>query len=212
MPTGGRADFAVHAALLFLRQDYDNRELVILDDGNDGLKRRLPQDRRITYKRTHAGQSIGDKRCSAQLEPLLAGRAEITALRTALCYELRQQRFWTVTDDLHRRLFLEDVHGGTLAFTRRVRESLAQYPDASLAEDAGFLKRALGRGARLERIAGDGHFIYVRHATNAWQFPVGTFLDPRGWRQAAPHPFGADDRAFYERCLNGTRDSDGAIR
>lgn len=142
----------------------------------------------------------GHSRCSAQLEPLLPGRAEITALRTPLCYELERQRFWTISDELHRRLFVEDVHGGTLAFTRRVWESLAQYPNASLAEDAAFLSQAMGRGARLERIAGEGHFIYVRHRTNAWQFACGTFLDPRGWQRAVPPPLGAKDRRFYARC------------
>ena len=114
--------------------------------------------------------------------------------------KLERQRYWTISDELHRRLFVEDVHGGTLAFTRRVWERLAQYPNASLAEDAAFLSQAMGRGARLERIAGEGHFMYVRHRTNAWQFACGTFLDPRGWQRAVPPPLGAMDRRFYARC------------
>ncbi len=222
MPTGNRAGFALHAVSLFQRQDYENRELVILDDGTDDLQRLLPDDHRIRYERTHPGQSIGAKRnhacslahgefviqwddddwygprrCSAQLEPLLARRAEITALRTPLLLELERQRFWTVSDGLHRRLFIEDVHGGTLAFARRVWDKLARYPDASLAEDAAFLRQALRRGARLARLPGDGLFVYVRHGFNAWKFPCGSYLDPGGWQLAPEAELGAEDRRFY---------------
>lgn len=223
MPTGNRADFALHAVSLFQRLDYENRELVILDDGADDLDRLLPDDQRIRYERTHPGQSIGAKRnracaftrgefmiqwddddwygprrCSVQLQPLLAGRADITGLRTPLYLDLERRRFWRVSDALHRRLFVEDIHGGTLAFARHVWDKLARYPDASLAEDAVFLKQALGRGARLERLPGDGLFVYVRHGANAWRFPCGTYLDPEGWQPDAEATFDAEeDRRFY---------------
>jgi len=51
-------------------------------------------------------------------------------------------RFWCCQPDLHRRLFVRDVHGGTLVYRRRVWEEKAQFPDGSLAEDAAFLDHA----------------------------------------------------------------------
>jgi glycosyltransferase involved in cell wall biosynthesis len=222
MPTRNRADLVLHTIELFRRQDYEPRELVIVDDGDDDLQARLPDESAIRYVRSPAGESIGAKRnraCAAargafvvqwddddwygprrltmQLAPLIAGRAQITALRAPIFFELGEWRFWAVSDALHRRLFVEDVHGGTLAFSRGVWERLAQYPQASLAEDAAFLVRAKARGARLERLSSDGQFIYIRHPGNAWRFPCGTYLDPRGWRQMPEPSLDPRDRAFY---------------
>jgi glycosyltransferase involved in cell wall biosynthesis len=222
MPTRDRAEFALHAIRLFQAQDHQNRELVIVDDGNDSLELRLPDDGRLRYIRAPRGESIGAKRnracsvahgeyiaqwddddwygsgrLSAQVAPLAAGRAEMTGLITPLFFDLSSWKFWRVTPELHRRLFVGDVHGGTLVFARHVWERLARYPDKSLAEDAHFLARARAHGARVERIDGAGLFVYLRHAVNAWQFSCGTYLDPGGWLAADEPLFSAADRDFY---------------
>jgi GT2 family glycosyltransferase len=222
MPTGNRADFALQAVALFQAQDYEQRELIIVDDGDDHLVSKLPDDPRVRYVRSPSGESIGAKRnracaqargafiaqwddddwygprrLSAQLAPLLDGRADVTGLRATVFMELDAWRFWTVTDQLHRRLFTEDVHGGTLVFARRVWERLAQYPPRSLAEDAAFLSRAHARGARIERLNGSDLFVYVRHGRNAWRFGCGEFLDRSGWSTVTEPPLPAADRAFY---------------
>ena len=222
MPTRNRAEFALQAVRLFQRQDYGPRELIVVDDGQDQLQAQLPDDPRIRYVRAPTGESIGAKRnracalaagafiaqwddddwygprrLSVQLEPLLSGRAELSGLRTPVFFELDRWRFWNVTDALHRRLFVEDVHGGTLAFSRRVWDRLARYPPVSLAEDAAFLARAKAAGARLERIPGEGLFVYLRHGSNAWRFQCGTYLDHRGWSPMLEPAFDGDDRSFY---------------
>lgn len=222
MPTRDRADFALHAVHLFQRQDYPNRELIIVDGGGDGLETQLPDDGRIRYLRAPRGESIGAKRnracaeargtfvaqwddddwygasrLSAQLAPLLAGRADVSGLATPVFFDLPSWRFWQVTPELHRRLFAGDVIGGTLVFARRVWERLGRYPNASLAEDAAFLVRARARGARLERVDGTGHFVYLRHDRNTWRFPLGTHVDRSGWLPAAEPALPPEDRAFY---------------
>ncbi len=222
MPTRNRADFALQAVALFQAQDYEARELIIVDDGDDDLASRIPDDPRVRYLRCPSGESIGAKRnracaqargafiaqwddddwygpgrLSAQLAPLLDGRADVTGLRVTVIMELEPWRFWTVTDQLHRRLFTGDVHGGTLAFTRRVWERLAQYPPRSLAEDAAFLARAHARGARVERLDGSDLFVYVRHGRNAWRFGCGEFLDRAGWSTVPEPRLPDEDRAFY---------------
>jgi glycosyltransferase involved in cell wall biosynthesis len=222
MPTRNRVEFASHAIGLFQAQDYEPRELIIVDDGDDDLAARVPDDPRVRYLRSPSGESIGAKRnracaqargafiaqwddddwygpgrLSAQLAPLLAGRADVTGLRATAFMELDPWRFWTVTDRLHRRLFIGDVHGGTLVFARPVWERLAQYPPRSLAEDASFLTRAQARGARLQRLDGADLFVYVRHGGNAWRLQCGDFLDRTGWSVVAEPPLPAADRAFY---------------
>ena len=83
--------------------------------------------------------------------------ADITALRDSLMLDLAAWRFWRCRPDLHRRLFVRDVHGGTLVYRRRVWQEKAQFPDRSLAEDAVFLDQAVRRGARLRAVEADGH-------------------------------------------------------
>lgn len=222
MPTRDRADFALQAIRYFQRQDYPARELVVVDDGTDRLQERLPDDGRVSYLRAPRGESIGAKRnrgiadahgelvaqwddddwyapsrLRRQVEPLLADEADVTALAAGVFFDLPRWEFWTCSPRLHRRLFVEDVHGGTLVFRKRIWEQIGRYPDASLAEDAAFLRHAVRRRARLRRLPNDGLFVYVRHARNSWSFALGSYLDAAGWQRADEPAFPAADRAFY---------------
>ncbi len=219
MPTRGRPEFVRQAITYFERQDYPNRELIVVDDDvgdvpvADPSVRfvRVPPGTHIGAKRNRAcelatGSVIahwddddwyGPRRLSAQVEPLLSGQADIVGLDTGVLFDLQNWRFWRCTPELHRRLFVCDVHGGTLLYRRQVWERLAHYPNVSLAEDAVLLREATRRGARLRKLANDGLFMYVRHGRNAWHFAPGEYLDRRGWLPA-PEPSLPDaDRAFY---------------
>lgn len=223
MPTRNRRLFITQAIHYFTRQDYPNKELIIIDDGDDAMSDLVPPDPHLRYVALPKQTSIGEKRNLAcrlargqiiahwddddwyrphrlryQIEPLLAKTADVTGLETACFFDLSQWQAWTVTPELHRRLFVGDVHGGTLVYWRWVWEKLAQYPSRSLAEDALFLRQACRRGARLQKLVHDRAFVYLRHESNAWRFPLGTYLDPNGWRLADPDQFiPADDRPFY---------------
>jgi glycosyltransferase involved in cell wall biosynthesis len=212
----------MQAVRYFLAQDYPHRELVILDDAGGTLGTMLPDDPRIRYQQMRAGTSIGGKRnrgvelsrgeivaqwddddwyapnrLSAQAAPILAGRADVTALRGEVFFDLARWEFWTCSAALHRRLFVGDVHGGTLVYRRRVWSGRVRYPLASLAEDAAFLVSAIRGGARLLRLDTPGLFVYVRHGRNAWGFACGQHLDARGWSRMDEPAYLAGDRAFY---------------
>jgi glycosyltransferase involved in cell wall biosynthesis len=62
MPTRDRRAFLPQAIAYFQRQDYDNRELIILDDGDDPVADLIPPDRRIRYARLERPVRLGDKR------------------------------------------------------------------------------------------------------------------------------------------------------
>lgn len=221
LPTRNRADFVLQSIRYFERQDYPERELIVVDDGDDGLAARLPASPRIRYLRLDRRHSIGAKRnlacreargqilaqwddddwyapgrLSAQVAPLLAGQADITGLVAGTFFELPAWAFWTCTPALHARMFAEDVHGGTLVYRRDVLR-LSHYPDRSLAEDAAFLRRAVRQGARLARLENPGLFVYLRHEVNSWSFRCGEHLDPRGWQRCPEPPLPPEDRAFY---------------
>jgi glycosyltransferase involved in cell wall biosynthesis len=211
--TGGRRSFFELAVECYLTQDYPRKELVVIDDGPQDIEDILSDVLDVQYYHVSNRSSLGAKRnlgCAAakgdvlvqwddddwygsgrlsrQVAPVADGRADITALEARWIAELPGGDFWTVSPKLHRRMFYCDVHGGTLAFSRAVWMSGARYPeDRWPGEDAAFLHSALSKGQRLQRIANDELFVYMRHSANTWSFPVGNYLDPRGWgRTSAP--------------------------
>ncbi|MGO9779924.1 MAG: glycosyltransferase [Streptosporangiaceae bacterium] len=238
MPTRERPEFAMQAVRYFFAQDYANKELVVLEDGTPALAGRLPDDPRIRYIATgRAQRSIGamrneacrlargdivahwddddwygSERLTRQVAAIRAGEADITALRGSLMFDLAAWRFWRCRPDLHRRLFVRDVHGGTLVYRRRIWEDKAQFPDRSLAEDAVFLDQAVRRGARLRAVEAEGIFVYLRHGANAWQFACGQARDAAGWEPAAEPDLPPDVRAFYAaRSENAPQHSTGPL-
>ncbi len=222
MPTRNRADWVPQAIRYFEAQDYPNLELVIVDASADGALAPLPNDPRIRRIRASQGATIGamrnlgceqargeivlhwddddfyaPSRVSAQVRPILDGEADVTGLHDAWFFELDQWLFWRCAPALHAKLFIGDVHGGTLAFRRALHGPDCRYPEVSLAEDAYFLQLMMWRGARLKRLPGANLFVYLRHGANAWNFPCGAYLDPQGWRSESEPALLAADRAFY---------------
>jgi O-antigen biosynthesis protein len=222
MPTRDRAAFVAQAIRYFQRQDYPNRELIVVDDG--GGQPPPLADPRIRYLRPSRRLSIGAKRnlacraargeiiaqwddddwygpgrLGAQATPLLRGRADLSALPASIFFDLDHWEFWTCTAAFHRLIFVHDVQGGTLMFRRSLWRRQALYPDTSLAEDADLLKRAMRGGARLARVDDEGLYLYVRHAANTWSFRCGSYLNPGAWQRVAEPPLPAADRGFYAR-------------
>jgi glycosyltransferase involved in cell wall biosynthesis len=225
MATANRRDYVLQSISYFRRQDYPSRELLILDenDGEDLAPLIGSGDERIRYLRLPPRLSIGAKRnrgcelargtfiaqwddddwyapgrLSAQLAPLLDGSAELTALTAGVFFDLDRWEFWRCSAELHRRMFVGNVHGGTLVYHRSLIDRGLRYPDRSLAEDASFLWQAMQHGARMRSLPGEALFVYLRHGTSSWKFGCGTFLDPKGWWRVDEPALLATDRAFYQ--------------
>src|SRR5690348_8823410 len=62
MPTANRPGFVQHAIRYFLRQDYEPKELIVVDDGEDSAADLMPNDSRIHYIRLERRFTIGAKR------------------------------------------------------------------------------------------------------------------------------------------------------
>lgn len=62
MPTYNRRRFIPFAVELFLAQDYQNKELIVIDDGIDSIKDLIPKKNNIIYRHIGAKRNIGVKR------------------------------------------------------------------------------------------------------------------------------------------------------
>jgi glycosyltransferase involved in cell wall biosynthesis len=229
LATGQRRSFFEIALERYLAQDHPNKELVVIDEGSEGVADLVRDVPNLQYLHIRGHQSVavkrnlgcmaakgeilvqwddddwyGSARLSRQVAPLADGRADVTALETRWIADLATGDFWTLSPDLHRRMFYCDVTGGTLAFTRAVWAAGARYSDDAGPEDAAFLYAALCQGHRLLRVANDGLFVYLRHHRNTWSFVAGRHLDASGWgRTAAPVTLSV---ALLERYQAAARD------
>ena len=213
MPTHNRRTFIGLALACFDAQTYPRKELVVVDDGTDPVGDLLEGRPDVRYARLSSRMSLGAKRnlaceiaqgdliahwddddwynprrLSEQIAPLLAQQCEVTGLVTTHVLEMPFARFWTLSGDLHRRMFMGDVVGGTLMFSKSLLRQGIRYPEMNLAEDAALIRQFTQRRKRVQRIPDPGLFIYVRHGHNTWLFDPGRFLDSRGWRVTVPPP------------------------
>lgn len=220
MPTRRRSEFVAQSIRYFQRQDYPNRELVIVYETPSDLPEQF-DDKNIKLIRT-TEMSIGgkreigsqgasgdilvhwddddwfaDNRLSRQAAPILANLCDISGLTGTLFLELTGQTFWDVTPELFETLFFENVLGGALMFRRNVWEMGGPYPKVSLREDVAILIQGLRKGARLARISGRDLCVYLRHGNNSWRFAEGKYLDPGAWSKSSIPPAMQCDIGFY---------------
>ena len=233
MPTFDRRRFLPLALKAFDSQDYPARELIVVDDGNDPVGDLVERAPKARYVRLSARASIGEKRnraceeargaiiahwddddwyapgrLSCQIAPLLAGEADLSGLENSFTLELPAGRFWRTSCEVHRRMFVGDIHGGTLVYWKRLRDEGLRYPPSNIAEDAALIQSAVRCGKRLIRVPNDGLFVYVRHGGNAWRFEAGHFLDPKGWETiSSPRGFSPTDIAALQQAAKACWDA-----
>jgi glycosyltransferase involved in cell wall biosynthesis len=225
MPTYNRRAFLPLALRYFSSQDYANKELLIIDDGTDPVGDVADGVPGVRYLRLPARTSIGSKRNLAcreargeiiahwddddwyapdrlryQIAPILSHEADLTGLENAFILELPGGAFWTTRPQLHQRMFVGDVHGGTLVYRKALLDQGLRYPEVNVAEDAALIRQAVSHRKRLVRLANPGVFVYVRHGRNVWrECTPGRFLDPAGWQRIEqPRMFSADALASYQ--------------
>lgn len=161
MPTANRRRFVPQAIRYFLRQDYPNKELVIVDDGADSVSDLVPADPQVRYVRLTGRRTLGAKRNASveecrgdlilhwddddwmaswriryQLDALLAEGAEVCGLRRMLFYDLTAGGAWLYDYGAHQsRPWLA---GGSLLYTRSFWRR-APFADIQVASDTRFV-------------------------------------------------------------------------
>lgn len=162
MPTRNRRAFVGQAVWYFLRQDYPNKELIVLDDGEDSIADLIPSDEQFRYVRLDRRHAIGAKRnlgcemsrgdliahwddddwmapdrLSRQVRELLRSGADVCGTRELLHYALDAGQAW-----LYRPLDGDHppLAGGTLLY-RREAWVRTPFPAIDIGEDTEFILR-----------------------------------------------------------------------
>ena len=212
MPTANRSAFVLQSLRYLQRQTYSRFELIIVDDGT-GRSRDKPARQRMDHLQArparHEHRPETQRGLQARARPhhrphgmTMTGTAAIaSSVRSRRCltdptflpsgdcvfFEVPSWKFWKTTAALHRQLFVNDVHGGTLVYRRQIWETLATFPDCSLAEDAYFLRR--GGEKRCQTPTHRGRKILHLHPARR------SGLEDALWRVSRPGRLGMRPRA-----------------
>jgi hypothetical protein len=231
MPTYNRRRFVARAIGAFLDQDYPNRELVILDDGEDPVGDLVPQGAPVRYHRLAERATIGRKRqllCGLaegdllvqwddddwyapsrvrrQVAPLVTGAADIAGILHSFLVDTQAMRFWRGELPLHEGRLHAVIVAGTLAFTRAAWQGVGSYPDRSIGEEVALLEAVIANDGRVAPIVNNGIYICVRHGGNSWRLQFDSIEGPPGWREiAAPDFLPQHDLDFYRSLSGGAR-------
>lgn len=160
MPTANRRAFVPHAIRYFLRQDYPNKELVVVDDGSDTVGDLIPDHLQVRYVRLEENRTLGAKRnrcvelsrgdyimhwddddwmashrISYQVEQMLAVNANVCGVQQMYFYDIGSGEGWLYRYTDKKRMWLA---GGSLLYTRDFWKQ-APFPDIQVASDTRFI-------------------------------------------------------------------------
>lgn len=189
MPTYNRRGFVPAAIRYFLRQDYPNRELIIIDDGNDKVADLLPTDHRlqgIRYIRLNKKHSVGAKRnigcaeasgeiivhwddddwmaghrLSLQVKTLLDQNSDVCGSNRLLFYDTRNRQAWEYVYPEDQRFW---ISGNTLCYRRSFWKK-HKFDDINVGEDALFVWK--GDPDRMSLMNEGGFHVAMIHDANA---------------------------------------------
>ena len=185
MPTANREKYIPLALQYFLEQDYNNKELVIIDDGENSIKDLLPEDSRIKYYYFEPIGPIGTKRnfacqrangeiimhwddddwhakdwLSKQVYHLLHSGADITGIEHVHFYSPLADTFWEGTALNKKKATW--LNGATLAYWKSFW-SKNPFENLQTEEDDRFLRNS---GAKIYAHDYIDGFVAILHPNN----------------------------------------------
>jgi glycosyltransferase involved in cell wall biosynthesis len=225
MPTRNRRRFVAQSLRYFEEQDYPNKELIIVDDGDDLVVDLVSQRAHVYYLAPQYARTVGVKRniaCEAahgdiichwddddwyspsrlsyQVELLANGEADITGLHLHSVLDLERMQGWQCEDATEPLPGVEGMHYGTAMYRKHLWMNQARFCNSSKGDDgSGFVRRLINLGARVYTLPCIGHQVYVRHGRNIWKYRPGERIGSEMW-----HRVGLDqcipqgDLGFYE--------------
>ncbi|MCI0422717.1 MAG: glycosyltransferase, partial [Acidobacteria bacterium] len=185
MPTHNRRSFVSKAIEYFLRQDYPNRELIIIDDGTDSISSLNLRDQRLRYLRLERRETIGAKRnlacqeskgeiivhwddddwmadwrLSYQVNGLLSSQVDLCGLDRVLFWNPGAGQTWQY---VYPNGSTPWVAGGTFCYTKVFWQS-NPFPDLSVGEDTRFVWS--NRSKRMLALQENTFYVALIHSRN----------------------------------------------
>lgn len=225
LPTRNRRVFVGQAVRYFLRQDYPERELLVVDDGDDPVGDLVPENAWCRYLRLDRRYSVGEKRnrgCREARGELIAHwddddwQAADRLSRQVAALDERASQACGLADLLHYRVREGDawryrplpgdppwVAGCSLLY-RRAAWAVTGFPDLTIGEDGAFVARLVARygAAAVHQMHDGGWLLAVLHGTNTG---AKRLADPRWTRASLDEAVArfAADRDFYVTLRTG---------
>jgi predicted O-methyltransferase YrrM len=216
MPTANRRRFVPQAIRYFLAQDYPEKELVILDDGEYNIGDLVPDDPRIRYVRETRRRLVGAKRnslCEMAQGKIIAHwddddwssprrlSLQVEALTRAGADACGVDRVLFLTDDgreaweyAYPNSGAQWVYGASLCYTKDFWHR-NRFPEIGVGEDTRFVWA--DRRARIVAMPDNSFLVALVHAANTSPKRV---RDP-AWRARSPETvralMGQSDFAAY---------------
>lgn len=184
MPTANRADFIPSAIDNFLKQDYPNKELVIIDDGEHPVKGLVPDDPRLHYFYFEPKSTTGTKRnwaceraqgelimhwddddwyaadwVSYQAHALLNSDADIAGINQVQFFSPGVNRYWMTKNSNSKRPWLT---GASLTYRKSFWEK-HPFKDLRVGEDDDFVRNSNAKLLAHDYFEG---FICTLHPNN----------------------------------------------
>lgn len=181
MPTANRRAFVPAAIEMFLRQTYADKELIIVDDGEDPVADLIPHDASVRYIREARRLSVGDKRnlaCEAargdvvlhwddddwyapwrvsyQVDQLTRAKLELCGLNHALFVDAAAREAWEFEKPL-------GLIGATFGYPRSLWRT-HPFPNSNIGEDTAFWHSA--ENHRREALQDNRFFVCRIHRSN----------------------------------------------
>jgi glycosyltransferase involved in cell wall biosynthesis len=160
MPTYNRREFIPHAIHYFLRQDYPNKELIIIDDGTDVIRDIVPDIENIRYYYLDNKITLGAKlnmacdyaqgnilinwddddwyasrRITYQVKALKNNGTDVCGINNLLYYDLRNHNAHNYIYPSNQRVWLL---GSSLCYTRSLWDN-NRFADINVGMDAYFV-------------------------------------------------------------------------
>ncbi len=185
MPTYNRRPFVPHAIRYFQRQEYENKELIIIDDGSDSIEDLLPTDPRIRYFRLDEKISLGAKlnmacelasgqmianwddddwyaprRLRYQAETLLNNPIDICGISNLLYYDIRSRKAFNYIYPRDHRTWLL----GSSLFFRKEFWNTHHFDDINVGMDGLFVWKA--HPDRITELPDSSFSVHMIHGSN----------------------------------------------
>lgn len=185
MPTYNRRAFVPHAIRYFLRQDYPQKELIIIDDGTDNISDLVPTIENIRYYRLEKKITLGaklnlackyakgdiianwddddwyaERRLSYQVSAIQQTGTAVCGINRLLYYDLKNRQGYQYIYPPTQRVWLL---GSSLCFTRQLWETNT-FADINVGMDGLFVWATPPERVRV--LEDNGFSVHMIHEKN----------------------------------------------